>query len=52
MSSIDSNSQTHLNTILDKIGVKSEESKKPASKDNLGQEDFLKLMTTQLQNQD
>lgn len=52
MSSIDSNSQTHLNTILDKIGVKSEESKNPASKDNLGQEDFLKLMTTQLQNQD
>ena len=52
MSSIDSNSQAHLNTILDKIGVKSEESKKPASKDNLGQEDFLKLMTTQLQNQD
>ena len=52
MSSIDSNSQTHLNTILDKIGVKNEESQKPASKDNLGQEDFLKLMTTQLQNQD
>ena len=52
MSSIDSNSQAHLNTILDKIGVKNAEEKKPASKDNLGQEDFLKLMTTQLQNQD
>ena len=52
MSSIDSNSQAHLNTILDKIGVKNAEAKKPASKDNLGQEDFLKLMTTQLQNQD
>ena len=48
MSSIDSNSQTHLNTILDKIGVKSEESKKPASKAPLRQAVFLKLMTTQL----
>ena len=52
MSSIDSNSQAHLNTILDKIGVKNEGTEKPASKDNLGQQDFLKLMTTQLQNQD
>ena len=52
MSSIDSNSQAQLNSILDKIGVKNAESQKPASKDNLGQEDFLKLMTTQLQNQD
>ena len=52
MSSIDSNSQAHLNSILDKIGVKNTEAKKSASKDNLGQEDFLKLMTTQLQNQD
>ena len=52
MSSIDSNSQAHLNTILDKIGVKNSESQKSASKDNLGQKDFLKLMTTQLQNQD
>ena len=52
MSSIDSNSQAHLNTILDKIGVKNDEAQKPASKDNLGQKDFLKLMTTQLQNQD
>ena len=50
MSSIDANSQAHLNSILDKIGVKNIEEKKSASKDNLGQEDFLKLMTTQLQN--
>ena len=49
MSSIDSNSQAHLNSILDKIGVRNTEAKKSASKDTLGQEDFLKLMTTQLQ---
>ena len=41
MSSIDSNSQAHLNSILDKIGVKNAEAKKPASKDNLGQGRFL-----------
>ena len=52
MSSIDSNNQAQLNRILDKIGVNNKETQKPASKDNLGQEDFLKLMTTQLQNQD
>ena len=52
MSSIDSNSQAHLNTILDKIGVKNTDSQNSASKYNLGQKDFLKLMTTQLQNQD
>ncbi len=52
MSSIDSNNQAQLNRILDKIGVNNKENQKPASKDNLGQEDFLKLMTTQLQNQD
>ena len=50
MSSIDS-SNTSLNSILDKLGIQ-----KPADtnapSDKLGQADFLKLMTTQLQNQD
>jgi len=52
MSSIDPTSQAQLDSILKKLGVKGEEDPKPASKDNLGQSDFLKLMTTQLQNQD
>jgi len=49
MSTIDSNNS--LSTILDKLGIQ-----KPAEttgpSDKLGQADFLKLMTTQLQNQD
>ncbi|NBR79501.1 MAG: flagellar biosynthesis protein FlgJ, partial [Alphaproteobacteria bacterium] len=49
MTSIDNNQS--LNAILDKIGVNRQD-EKPASKDTLGQADFLKLMTTQLQNQD
>ena len=52
MSTIDPTSQAQLDSILKKLGVKGEEDPKPASKDNLGQSDFLKLMTTQLQNQD
>ena len=52
MSTIDPTSQAQLDSILKKLGVKGEEEPKPASKDNLGQSDFLKLMTTQLQNQD
>ena len=49
MSSIDNNNS--LNSILDKLGInKPKEAKK--SSDTLGQDDFLKLMTTQLQNQD
>jgi flagellar basal-body rod modification protein FlgD len=49
MSAIDNNSS--LNAILDKLGVnRPKESNK--SSDVLGQKDFLKLMTTQLQNQD
>ena len=51
MSSIESNNQS-LNNILEKIGIKSPESASPQRKSSLGQEDFLKLMTTQLQNQD
>ena len=51
MSSIESNNQS-LNNILEKIGVKTPEGASPQRKSSLGQEDFLKLMTTQLQNQD
>ncbi|XDZ62982.1 flagellar hook assembly protein FlgD [Alphaproteobacteria bacterium LSUCC0396] len=50
MSSIDNNNSS-LNSILDKLGInQSKEAKK--SSDTLGQDDFLRLMTTQLQNQD
>jgi len=49
---IDPASQNQLNTILQKLGVNKSEDEKKANKDQLGQEDFLKLMTTQLQNQD
>ena len=50
MSTVDNNQS--LDAILTKIGVNPQEEKKRASGDQLGQEDFLKLMTTQLQNQD
>ena len=53
MGEINSTSQQSLNKILNAIGVKSsEENKITKNKSTLGQEDFLKLMTTQLQNQD
>ncbi len=50
MSSIESNQA--LNNILEKIGAKTPESDATKRKSSLGQEDFLRLMTTQLQNQD
>ena len=50
MSSVENNQS--LNAILDKIGIKSPVEDKRANGQELGQEDFLKLMTTQLQNQD
>ena len=50
MSSIENNQS--LNNILEKIGVKTPENTANTPKSSLGQEDFLKLMTTQLQNQD
>ena len=46
------NSNQSLNSILDKLGIQQQEEKKRADGGALGQEDFLKLMTTQLQNQD
>ena len=52
MSTIDPNSTATLNKILEKIGVKSNDDASSKKKDTLGQSDFLKLMTTQLQNQD
>ena len=53
MSNIDPNSTATLNKILEKIGIKSnEDSAVTKKKESLGQSDFLKLMTTQLQNQD
>ena len=50
MSTIDSNQS--LNAILDKLGVNKQEEVTTKRRDQLGQADFLKLMTTQLQNQD
>ena len=49
MSTIDSSNS--LNTILDKLGIQ-KPSQEAGPSDKLGQADFLKLMTTQLQNQD
>ena len=48
MTEINKTSQQSLQRILDKLGVKSTEDKKVAeNKSTRGQEDFLKLMTTQ-----
>ena len=52
MSTIDTSSQSQLDSILKKLGVNAENKDKATSKDTLGQKDFLTLMTTQLQNQD
>ena len=52
MSDISSNQS--LNKILNQLGINSSKDKfaPKEMKDQLGQEDFLKLMTVQLQNQD
>ena len=52
MSTIDPTSQSQLDSILKKLGVQRDEDVSSGKKDTLGQSDFLKLMTTQLQNQD
>ena len=53
MTDISKTSQQSLNKILSKLGVKTQDDVvKQGNKNSLGQEDFLKLMTTQLQNQD
>ena len=49
MSTIDNNNS--LNSILDKLGIQ-QQTADSGPKDALGQAEFLKLMTTQLQNQD
>ena len=51
MSTIDPSQSQSLTAILDKLGVNQNDDT-AKNKDQLGQEDFLKLMTTQLQNQD
>jgi len=53
MTDISKTSEQSLNNILNKLGVKTQdEAANGGKKTSLGQEDFLKLMTTQLQNQD
>ena len=53
MTDINKSSEQSLNAILSKLGVKTqEEVQKQGNKNTLGQDDFLKLMTAQLQNQD
>ena len=53
MTDISKTSEQSLNNILNKLGVKTQDqAAKEGKKNSLGQEDFLKLMTTQLQNQD
>ena len=52
MADITKSSEQSLNSILNKLGINSNEEVTKTKKDSLGQADFLKLMTTQLQNQD
>ena len=52
MTDVTKTSDQSLNSILNKLGINSNEEAKNKKKDSLGQADFLKLMTTQLQNQD
>ncbi len=52
MADVTKTSDQSLNSILNKLGINSNEEVKNKKKDSLGQADFLKLMTTQLQNQD
>ena len=48
MTSID----TAQSALYEKLGINKNSNVKTGSSDSLGQNDFLKLMTTQLQNQD
>ena len=52
MSTIETTGQSQIDSILKKLGVNQEEEAQNKKSDSLGQSDFLKLMTTQLQNQD
>jgi len=49
---IDSKSLSAQNALLSKLGISTTESRKEEPKEQLGQTDFLRLMTAQLQNQD
>lgn len=49
---VDSRSLSAQNALLSKLGISTTETKTAEPKDELGQGDFLKLMTAQLQNQD
>ena len=49
MTDISKTSEQSLNNILNKLGVKTQDqAAKAGKKTSLGQEDFLKLMTTQI----
>ena len=50
MTTIDPNSAQAA--LFEKLGITNQAGTQKAAKDTLGQSDFLKLMTTQLQNQD
>ncbi len=49
---VDNNSLSAQNALLSKLGISTTETKPEDAKEELGQGDFLKLMTAQLQNQD
>ena len=48
---VNNNSLSAQNALLSKLGISTTEAKNAEPKDELGQADFLKLMTAQLQNQ-
>ncbi|MFC7703621.1 flagellar hook assembly protein FlgD [Plastorhodobacter daqingensis] len=52
MSSIDANATAAQQALFDRLGLSRAQSSGGSGRDSLGQEDFLKLMTVQLQNQD
>jgi flagellar basal-body rod modification protein FlgD len=52
MADITASAQQSLDSLLQKLGVTKSSSAAPVKKTQLGQEDFLKLMTAQLSNQD
>jgi flagellar basal-body rod modification protein FlgD len=49
---VDNNSQAAQNALLSKLGISTTDTKSAEPKDELGQAEFLRLMTAQLQNQD
>ncbi|EDZ41342.1 MAG TPA: flagellar biosynthesis protein FlgJ [Rhodobacteraceae bacterium] len=49
---VDNNSLSAQNALLSKLGISTTDAKPEDAKEELGQDDFLKLMTAQLQNQD